>query len=312
MSASPSGEQHEIVAGPYRAVVTEVGATLRTLTHDGRDLVRGFAEDEVRPYYRGAVLAPWPNRVGDGRYSFDGAEQQLPLTEPERACAMHGLAVWLPWSLLERTASSVALGTRIWAQTGYPHQLDLRAECSLGDDGLTWTLQAHNTGATPAPYGAAVHPYLVAGPGRVDDWTLELDAARVLDVDPQRLLPREVVDAGALGLDLRGGRPLRGLSIDHAFTGLGGDDGAAWSRSATVRAADGSGVRIWWDADLGWVQVHTADRPDPAAEPVAHRAGLAVEPMTCPPDAFRTGTDLLVLAPGERHAARWRVEAVAS
>ena len=310
MSAAPSGQQHEITAGAYRAVVTEVGATLRTLTHDGRDLVRGFDEAELRPYYRGAVLAPWPNRIGDGRYTFQGAEQQLPLTEPERACAMHGLAVWLPWQLLERTASSVALGARIWAQTGYPHQLDLRAECSLGEDGLTWTLEALNSGSTPAPYGTAVHPYLVAGAGRVDDWTLELDAAQVLDVDPERLLPREVVDVGDLDLDLRGGRSLSGVEVDHAFTGLGGAAGP-WGRSATVRAQDGAGVRILWDADLGWVQVHTADRPDPAAEPEAHRAGLALEPMTCPPDAFRTGTDLLVLAPGERHRARWRIEAVA-
>ncbi len=54
------------------------------------------------------------------------------------------------------------------------------------------------------------------------------------------------------------------------------------------------------------MQVHTADRPDPDDD----RVGLAVEPMTCPPDALNSGTDLVVLAPGDSHAASWEIEAL--
>jgi aldose 1-epimerase len=302
MAVLPSGEQHEISSGRYRAVVTQVGGALRSLTADGRDLVVGFPEDSPRRLYRGSVLAPWPNRVGDGRYTWGGVEQQLALTEPERGCALHGLAVWLPWDLVERTASSVVLGARIWPQAGYPHALDLRAGYALGDDGLTWTLEATNVGSAPAPYGTSVHPYLVAGPGRVDDWSLELDATQVLEVDPDRLLPRGLADVTGTDLDFRGGRPLRGLAVDSALTGVGGGE-----RTAVVRAADGSGVALTWDADTcPWVQVHTADRPEPADD----RVGLAVEPMTCPPDALRSGTDLLELAPGATTAVTWRIGAV--
>ena len=78
----PSGEQFAIEGGGYRAVVTESGAALRSLTYAGRPLLDGFAEDEQSPGGRGQLLMPWPNRIRDGRYSFDGAELQLPLTEP--------------------------------------------------------------------------------------------------------------------------------------------------------------------------------------------------------------------------------------
>ncbi|HWU31187.1 MAG TPA: galactose mutarotase, partial [Microbacterium sp.] len=61
-----------------------------------------------------------------------------------------------------------------------------------------------------------------------------------------------------------------------------------------------------WDAGCPWVQVHTADLPDPAAS----RRGLAVEPMTCPPDAFNSGTDLIVLEPGAAHTAGWSIRAL--
>ncbi len=307
----PSGAQHVIAAGPYRAVVTQVGAALRTLTHDGRDLVVGWPGGEPQRLYRGAVLAPWPNRVRDGRYTWQGRELQLPLSEPDRLAALHGLVVWTPWQLLDGTGDgtggAITLGARLWPQQGYPHTLDLRATCALHADGpdagLGWTLTATNTGSSPAPYGAGIHPYLVAGPGRVDDWTLELDAAEALDVDPHRLLPDRAAPTtspvAGTDLDLRSPRPLAGVAIDHAYTAVG-------ARAARLRTADGSGVEMTWGEGLPWVQVHTADRPDPEDD----RVGVALEPMTCPPDAFGTGVGVVTLAPGASHSATWRIAAL--
>jgi len=308
-SAVPaSGEQHEITAGSLRAVVTEVGGGLRSLTVDGRDLVVPFDVAEPRRHYRGAVLAPWPNRTGDGRWSWRGAEQQLALTEPDRACALHGLVVWQPWDLLERSADSVTLTTRVWPQAGYPGLLSLAVTYRLveegPDAGLTWELEARNDGAAAAPWGTSVHPYLVAQGGRVDDWTFSLDAAATLAVDPERLLPDAAGTTRPVegtDLDFRGGAPLRGRSVDDAYTAVG-------AGTAVVLAADGRGVAMHWDpTDCPWVQVHTADRPEPEDD----RAGLAVEPMTCPPDALRSGTDLRVLEPGETTRTWWRISPVA-
>ena len=69
--SAPTGEQFEISGGGYRAVVTEGGATLRLLEHDGRPVVDGFAEDAMPAVGRGQLLMPWPNRIRDGAYSFE-------------------------------------------------------------------------------------------------------------------------------------------------------------------------------------------------------------------------------------------------
>ncbi len=300
-TTAPSGEQHTIEHGAYRATITEIGASLRALEHDGRALVRGFAAEEVMPLYSGAVLAPWPNRLADGSYEFDGEVHQLPLNEPDRHNAVHGLVAWQPWDLRDRTASEARLVTRVWPRPGYPFALDLEIGYALGPEGLDIELTAVNTGPGPAPYACSIHPYLIAGEGAVDDWSLDLQAGAYLDVDDERLLPTELLTVEGRPFDFRTAAPLRELSIDHAFTALDFDDDG-WTE-AVVRDAGSHGVRIRWDQGCPWVQVHTADRP----EPVYDRKALAVEPMTCPPNAFVSGTDLITLQPAESRTVTWRI-----
>ncbi len=202
----PTGLQIPLRCGGLDAVVTEVGGGLRSLRADGRPLVGEFGAGELRPVYRGSVLAPWPNRVGDGRYTWDGSAHQLPLTEPDRHNALHGLVAWSAWNPLHVEEAAVVLGTRIRPGPGYPFQLDLTVTYTLDSDGLSWQLDATNTGSADAPYGASIHPYLVAGPGTVDDWTLTLPADAWLDVDADRLLPVALKDVRRDGFDLRAGR----------------------------------------------------------------------------------------------------------
>lgn len=296
---NPSGEQYPIEAAGYSAVITEVGATLRDLRYEGRRLVAGFDADELRPVYRGAVLAPWPNRIADGRYEFGGVRHQLPLSEPARNNALHGLVSWSAWQPHERTDAGVSLRYRLHARDGYPFQLDLEMTYTLSADGLACRLTATNSGDVEAPYGCASHNYLVAGSGRVDDWALEFGAHSYLEVTPDRLLPVETAPVDGTTFDFRSPRKIEDVFIDHAFTELSGS-------YAELLAGDGRGVRISWDDAHRWVQVHTADRP----EPNLSRSGLAVEPMTCPPGAFNSGTDLAVIPPGGQHAANWVIAAV--
>jgi aldose 1-epimerase len=298
----PSGTQYQLTVADYRAVVTEVGATLRELSHAGRDLVAGFAAEELRPASRGAMLVPWPNRIADGRYTFDGKTHQLPINEVGRNNASHGLVSWQPWQLVSQTDDSVALMYRLYPMKGYPFALEVTASYLLGPDGLTCRVRTTNVGDDTAPYGCAGHPYLVAGPGLVDDWTLEVPAGSVLQVSEDRKLPVRLEPVDGTMFDFRTPRTIGDTVLDHAFTDVARTDGLA---TVQITAGDGRGVRCSFGPECGWVQVFTSDLGEPSQD----RTGLAVEPMTCPADAFNSGVDLVRLEPGASHTASWTIAA---
>ena len=312
-----SGTQYTIQAGAYEATVASVGASLRTLRFAGRALVVPFRADELRPTYRGTTLAPWPNRVVDGRYEFRGASLQLPLTEPLRSHALHGLASWLDFEVTRSDVDRVDLAATIEPQAGYPWRIAVETTYAVDDRGLTQVVRATNASREAAPWGTGPHPYLVAGAGSLDEWMLELPAAQVLEVTEPRLVPTslEAVDARDPDrFDFRTARPIGAVQIDHAFTGLArSDDGLATVR---VTEASGQGVAISCGPACAWVQIHTADLPGRPGQG-GHRVGLAVEPMTCAPDAFNDdayehNTGLVVLEQDASALASWMISAIES
>jgi len=312
MTFSPLTAVAELIhlaAGDYHVSISPVGASLATLTHRGRELVLPGEGDPPRPLFRGAVLAPWPNRIADGRYTFRGRRYQVPVNELDRQCALHGLVAWTGWTPVSAESDRLSLMTTIHPQPGYPHRVQVHTEYVLdGDRGLTIVVTGRNLSQATAPWGVSIHPYIVAGPGPVDDWTLHLDAAEVLEVEPERLLPRGRRPVDGTGFDFRQPRRIGAAAIDHAFTGIG-FDGSGFA-VATLTSGDRSGgtggVRMTWDTRCRWVQVHTTDLPgDPH-----HRSGLALEPMTCPPDAFNSGDGLIALPPGRQDTTTWRIEAL--
>jgi aldose 1-epimerase len=302
-----SGEQYEVSGGGYRAVVTECGAGLRLLEYDGRPLVLGYSDEEPAPAGRGQLLAPWPNRIRDGVYTFDGRELRLPLSEPSRGNASHGLVRWASWTLEEHTGQSVSLMCRLMSQPGYPWTVDLHVIYDVSAEGLTVTFTATNLSADPAPYALGAHPYLVAGRGPVDGWDLTLPAATRLLTD-ERMIPTEREDVRDTVLDFRKARQIGATGLDTAFTDLERDASGRVEVVLADRASD-HGVALWMDAKHHWVQLFTGDT---LAEDA--RAAVAVEPMTAPPNAFVTGEDLVVLAPagegGDEHSASWGIRAL--
>ncbi len=302
-AAPPRGERLHLAAGPYRAEVSTVGATLEALTLEGRDLLVRSPEDGPMMLHRGAIIAPWPNRIGDGRYTWDGQEIQAPITEVERGNALHGLVSFLPFTVHSRSETELVLRTELFPGPGYPFHLLLSVHYLLdAAEGLSTTVSTQNIGAEDAPYGTCPHPYLVAGTEPLDTWTLQVEAGTVLEVSEDRLLPTgsAAITPGSPH-DFSQPRCLQGVELDHAYTDLQRD--AEGMATVRVQAPSGTGVQIRFGEECGWLQVHTSDRP----EPENHRAGLAVEPMTCPPDAFRSGIDVVRLQPGATHSASWTI-----
>jgi aldose 1-epimerase len=301
-SILPSGEQFELRLGDQRAVVTEVGATLRSYAIAGREFLDTFAEDQMSPAGHGQVLVPWPNRIDGGRYTFQGQIYQVPLNEPEKQNAIHGLVRWLNWVPVGRDAARIRLGLLLHPQPGYPFLLALEQEYALTDAGLTVRISARNAGTTPLPFGAGQHPYFTVGTPRVDETRLHLPARAYLTTN-DRGIPtgRAAVDGTAL--DFREERPIGPLQLDTCFTDLE-PDGDGQTRVSLCHPSGGPRLTVTLDAAHPFVQVYTGDT---IADPAARRLGAAIEPMTCPANAFNSGDGLRTLQPGESFSATWSV-----
>jgi aldose 1-epimerase len=304
---APSGEQFVLERGDWRLTVVEVGAGMRTMSLGDWQVVDGYPLERMCNGGRGQALLPWPNRIDHGRYAFDGQSYQLPLTEPLRENASHGLTRWSHWRVKSSSAASVVLECALDPQPGYPFALALRLEYELTADGLRVRTSATNVGAARCPFGAGFHPYFTSGPAgaRVDASLLKVPADTYLLTDA-RGIPTSRAKVEGTPFDFRRGRSIGDLVIDHAFTGLARDpDGRA--RVELASAGGERRVTVWMDESFRHVQVFTGDTL-PVAE---RRLGVAIEPMTCPANAFVTGEDLRVLEPGASLHCEWGVTAKA-
>lgn len=296
---APSGEQFELVSGEQRATIVEVGGGIRSYDWGDRPVLHPYDLDAMCDGAHGAPLVPWPNRLADGHYRFDGVDHQIALTEPEKHNAIHGFLLWRSWHAVGRSQGRIVMATRLHPLQGYPFALDVRVEYALDDGGLTVRTTTTNIGDRTCPYGCGQHPYLSPGTGLVDDCTLELAAATRVCTDEQRQLPTGTEPVDGTPFDFRTGRKLGNQAVDFAFTDLTrDDDGRAWVR---LTGPDGRTAELWVDATYPLVEIFTADD----LAPDRRRRGLGTEPMTCPPNAFATGDRVLALEPGEAVTTAW-------
>ncbi|GLY82770.1 aldose 1-epimerase family protein [Actinoallomurus iriomotensis] len=297
-----SGDQYEISAGPYTAIVTEQGASLRALACDGRPLILSHDADEPTPAAAGQLLTPWPNRIDHGRYSFGGETHALPINEGPLDNAIHGLVRFAPWRVAAHERHRVSLTHRLLGYSGYPFRLDLTVEYALdADGGLTVRQSARNAGSRVAPYGHGAHPYLTLG-RPLDECELLVTAERYLEIDRRAIPVGAPQDVAGTPYDFREPRRLGATAINNPYTGLVRDgDGRAW-----IRLSDGEqAVALWAGEGHPWLEVYTRDE----VTDETWRTGLGAEPMTCPPNSFVTGVDLIALEPGEETTGVWGVTA---
>ena len=141
---------------------------------------------------------------------------------------------------------------------------------------------------------------MTLGTPTVDSLFLRAPGRTVL-IEDERGIPRGREPVDGTAYDFRRPREIRETMLDHPFTDLErGEDGLARVelRDPTSRA----GVTMWLDESYRYLQLFTGD-----ALPDVQRRSLAVEPMTCPANAFRTGEDLVRLEPGESCRSAWGI-----
>jgi aldose 1-epimerase len=297
----PSGEQFELAHGDHRAVIVEVGGGIRSYSLGNRPVLDPYPREAICDGAHGASLIPWPNRLADGHYSFDGTDYQLALSEPATRTAIHGLLRWRNWSAVEQASDRVVMEIRLHPMTGWPFPLDVSIAYSLSDTGLTVETRARNAGHTACPFGSGQHPYLSPGDALLDDCTLQATVATRILVDDERELPVGSEPVEGTPFDFRSSRTIGSLQADHAFRDLERDgNGLAWVR---LSAPDGRTVSLWCDESYSVLQLYSGD----TLAPDRRRRGLGAEPMTCPPNALQTGEGIVRLEPGETYTSRWGV-----
>jgi aldose 1-epimerase len=300
MGTSPSGEQFEIRHGDQRATIVEVGGGVREYAAGDRPVLDAYPIDALCDGEHGTPLIPWPNRLADGAYRFDGTDYTVALNEPERHNAIHGFLSWRPWHALEHDTSRVVMGTRLHPLAGYPFTLDITVSYELGADGLVVSTTATNIGDQACPYGSGQHPYLSPGAGVVvDECILELGASTRILTANRRQLPTGTATVEGTEFDFRAGRRIGDQNLDTPFTDLDRDQaGRAWAR---LTAPDGTRTEMWVDHHYPIIEIYTGD----TLSPPRRRVGLGTEPMTCPPNAFQTGNGLTRLEPGQSLTTTW-------
>jgi galactose mutarotase-like enzyme len=297
-----SGEQHEVRCGDQLAVACEVGAALRLYSVGDVDVLDGFPAEEVSSAGRGQVLAPWPNRLDGGTYAFEGREGHAALDEPEHGNAIHGLVRWLPWRVVSKAEGAVELGCVLHPQPGYPWRLDLRVEYRLEEDGLTTTARATNLSDRPAPFGLGFHPYLSLGTV-IDEAVLHVPAHHRLVADQRGLPTGPAMPVEGTSFDFSAPRRIGETRLDTAYTAITRDrDQRA---RVVLTSADGTReVTLWTDPGFPHLMVYTGDTLELAER---RRQGIAIEPMTCPPNAFRSGRDVIRLDAGASWSGQWGI-----
>ncbi|MFF5791221.1 aldose 1-epimerase family protein [Paeniglutamicibacter sp. NPDC012692] len=283
-------------------MVTETGGTLRVLSVDGISLVQDYPADSAAPFSAGWNLVPWPNRVAGGRWTHEGTTQQLPITEPERGHALHGLLADADYRLVERTATSLTLAADLRAQEGYPFELSTSVRYEMHQDGLRVTHRLTNTGRSKAPVAVGTHPYLRLGEVPTEDLKLVINADSHLEVDGKLIPTGEITAVSGTPRDFRAGQILGSTALDDVWTDFRrSTDGGSVHY---LEAPDGSRVEMDMDAEFGYIQVYTTgDFPSDGGNVNA----VAMEPMTAPADAFNNGMGLHWLEPGDSWDIGWGI-----
>lgn len=280
-------------SGNYHAVLTSGGAGLASFTLCGIDLVMPHDPHTLPKGYSGQTLLPWPNRLRDGQYMWDGQLREFPCNDEATHTALHGLVAESDWDILDVQDDSARFGISVTASAAFPWSFESQVHYVLDSTrGLSVTITTRNLSDTPMPYGVSHHPYLRPGGGLVDEWVVQMPAQSVYEADEQ-MIPVRKHHVESFEQDYRSSRAMAGVSVDHCFTDLPHGE---WSTRIT---SEKTGVTVELHSDARWLQMYSAD--------AIGRGGVAVEPMTCPPNALATGEDLIIIPPGQEHTFSFRI-----
>lgn len=284
--------------GDVRVVLSRYGAGLRELRVDGREAVCRDTDRARVSWYSGVMLAPWPNRLRDATWEFEG-ERLTGTVNEGLGHGHHGLVFRRPFSVEEQTSERVRFELELGADPVYPFAVRIAVEYTAVATGLRCEISATNHDTRRVPFAVGMHPYFPVDAGT----RLVLDAEAVLLTDERQLPTGELADPLSLGVAAGVAADLESLRLDHCFTSLRRD--ARGVAAAQLLDVDGGVTELWQDESLPYTQVFTLGE-FPAASGL--RRAVGIEPQSAPANAFNSGEGLVWLAPGETKSFTWGID----
>ena len=256
------------------------------------------AANPLASSFKGSNLFPFPNRIAGGSYLHGGRRHQLHLNFPHENNAIHGLVYDQEFHVTDRRDGDhgclLTLECRSDGHMGYPFSYRLLLEFTLtGKDGFTCTCRVTNESDTAIPVGHGWHPYLTAGAERIDDLLLQFPAREILAHDKVNIPTGQATPYTAFNsLTL-----LSDTTFDDCFRLDGTERAEILLKNRELDLT----LRLWQElgrSKYNFLQIYTPP----------HRRSIAIEPMTCAPDAFNNGRGLILLEPGNSFSSAWGVQ----
>ena len=275
----------QISFGELKLEIDTFGARITKFTKANQEIMKS-ASDELQGF-NGMVLAPWPNRIADGKYQFGGIEYELEINETDRNNALHGFAYKTEFEISSQSTSEIVLWATLTEPNGYPFHIDLQLSYRLDEKGFRCDVLATNNSIQAAPFGIAFHPYYP-----VDDQTKISMPAKTHILTNNQMIP--ISDQPNSHKEFLFGD----VDFDDCFTEL---ERANLIAEIEIQSENRS-ITLWQDEAFDYVMVYTTND----FEAIDGKAkAIAIEAQSCPANAFNTNPPLL--QPAESFTGSWGV-----
>ena len=275
----------QIRSGQSQATINPVGSAVYSLTLEGSEVIPEPASP-AHPYH-GVLLAPWPNRIKGGSYSFEGKSYQAIVNE-DFGNALHGLVFDREAKVVSQSDDSVVLDSEIFPSDGYPWAITVRNEFRISSDGLSVETTATNNSDEIAPVALGTHPFFVFD----EESTLEVRASKAA-IHGKDMLPISEISSSEIGFGTSAQEKIENVALDVQFT-------ECESVSAVLRTKNWN-MEVWQE-NANWLMVYTTQAFNWAD---GRTRAVAIEPQTSAADSFNSGAGLTKLAPGASLSYRW-------
>ncbi|MCG8697501.1 MAG: hypothetical protein MI922_05565 [Bacteroidales bacterium] len=293
--------------GEYVGIIPNTGGAVNELSilqnGDLKPVLDSYSSDvdfkeNLYSSFKGSNLFPFPNRINEGKYEFEGTNQQLNINSPTEKHAIHGLVYNKPFEIVKEGSDDQHAYLKLeyaydGSLQGFPYTYALTIEYILHEKtGFTCISTVKNTGKGVLPCGSGWHPYFMAGE-TINDVSLEFPCKYFYPVDDVMIPTGEKQDYS----EFNSLKPIGDTQFDSCFE-LKQESSKAEIKIKNDK--EGFDYTVW--SDLGeekynFLQIYT---PPP-------RKTIALEPMTCAPDALNNKFGLLEVQPGDSKSFSWGV-----